>query len=99
MTNPNYCGSGGGLCARCDTTNGQQCVGGRCTVLDAGTPDSGFPVCNPSLCPTGCCDFLGGCLDGGAPHPAIPMFLACGTGGMACQLCLLSCDPLVGTCF
>jgi len=70
-TDPTACGAGGNTCEDCTAFNGT-CGGGQCI----GPPP---PVCDPSTCPTGCCDGTN-CLPGN-------LDTFCGTGGVACVDC------------
>jgi len=84
MTNPNYCGSGGGLCARCAAT--EMCINGRCIGMST--------QCMPSNC-DGCC--AGNTcipLDGGISNSQ------CGINAQQCQTCNMpaTCDSATGNC-
>lgn len=86
MTDSNYCGAAGSVCARCDTANGQMCQAGRCV----GTSQS----CNASNC-DGCC--AGNtCVraDGGLSNAQ------CGRNAAACVTCNspATCDTATGMC-
>jgi hypothetical protein len=88
MTDPNYCGASGGLCARCDSASGQMCVGGRCTTISVG--------CSASNC-DGCCTNNNTCIgfaDGGLSNAQ------CGRNAALCQTCTApaTCELSSGNC-
>lgn len=86
MTDNNYCGAGGSVCARCDTTNGQMCQAGRCVGTSS--------MCNAMNC-DGCCAG-NSCVpaDGGISNAQ------CGRNAAACVTCNspATCDTTTGTC-
>lgn len=81
----NYCGGNGGVCARCDTTNGQHCQNGRCVGMQGCTAANCDGCCSGSACIP---------LDGGVSNAQ------CGRMASACTTCTspATCDLGTGTC-
>jgi hypothetical protein len=79
-----YCGANGSVCARCDTTNGQMCVNGRCS--------GGTTSCDSTNCAGGCCS--------GNTCVMPTSDAQCGLNGSLCQTCSGSshCDTASGMC-
>lgn len=71
------CGVKGQSCITCPGTTGCTQYGG-CTEL----------ICNPTTCPTGCCDRDGYCQPG-------TFTSGCGGGGQACSYCAATCTNRV----
>jgi hypothetical protein len=98
--NDAQCGAGASQCATCTNATCDHdagvCVGGGGN--DGGLfpfPDGGFSTCDSSNCPTGCCDFLFGCMMDGQDPTGSGIIVDCvdatmGPGG-TCKTCIISC--------
>jgi hypothetical protein len=86
LSDDQYCGSNNGLCAVCDTFNGEHCSNGHCVNASA--------TCNSSNC-DGCCsgNTCIGLSDAGISDAQ------CGIGGAACATCTnATCNTTTGAC-
>jgi hypothetical protein len=86
LTDDQFCGSNDGLCAVCDTLNGEHCMNGHCVGATA--------TCNASNC-DGCCsgNTCIGLADAGISDAQ------CGIGGAACSTCTnATCNTTTGAC-
>ncbi|MCB9558226.1 MAG: hypothetical protein H6707_19070 [Deltaproteobacteria bacterium] len=94
------CGSGGGVCASCSTTNPckiAKCESGGCAYQDKPTSTtcsdagkSGF-CAQGGVCCTGCIDLAGTC------HPGTTIAL-CGIGGKTCSQCTTTAECKDASC-